>query len=87
MFRSVAVGLVAGSVTLALEAGAERASCEELLAARASGRSDAEIQTDYQTTHARLSACERIADHRDRLQAQRDDVAAARAERAQSRDH
>jgi hypothetical protein len=85
--RGVAVALAAGLLLSAAGASAERASCDELLAARASGQSDAVISALYQTTKARLTACERIAEHRDRLQAQRDEVAAARADRADARDH
>jgi hypothetical protein len=85
LLRGVAAALAAGVLTLASGAHAERASCEELLAARAAGQSDAEIGAAYHTTRARLSACERIAADRERLQGQREALAIERAERAEAR--
>jgi hypothetical protein len=70
---------------VAAQARADRATCDELLAARDSGQSDERIAETYQTTHARIVACERISDHRQRLQAARDEVDAQRAERAAAR--
>jgi hypothetical protein len=83
MLRRVAVMIAASAwLMVAGEARAERASCDELLAARAAGHGTAEVASTYQTTHARITACERITEHRLRLRERRGDVADTRAARA-----
>lgn len=73
---SLPLGLLLASPALA-----ERATCEDLLAARAGGASVEEVARAHATTRARVEACARIAEQHERLARQRDEVAAARLQR------
>jgi hypothetical protein len=83
--RSLAVVFATVLLLVATQARADRASCDVLLAARDTGQRDEQIAETYQTTHARIVACARISDHRQRLQAARDATETQRVERAAAR--
>lgn len=70
---------------LAGPAAADRATCEDLLSARAVGQSDEEIAAQFRTTTVRVEACARIAEQRQRLAENQEHLEAARAERQASR--
>lgn len=84
--RWLAGAVLAGGLWVtAAEARAERAGCETILAALAAGRSATQVAEAEHTTHARVSACQRIAEHRERLAGQRGHVADAREARRAGR--
>lgn len=68
-------------VAFAAPAVAERPSCEDLLSARQLGQSVEQVAAAFKTTHVRVSACERVAEHRDQLAAKREQVDEQRAAR------
>ncbi len=78
--RALVLSLPIG-LLLAAPALAKRPSCEDLLAARERGTSAEAVAEQFQTTRARVHACERIEAQYERLAAQRRDVAAARLRR------
>lgn len=59
---------------------ARQSSCDEIVAARDAGRSDAEISQGFGTTRARVAACVRIEQQHARLSAARDRFYARRAD-------
>lgn len=69
------------TLVLAVPAWAERPSCDDLLSAREIGHSVEQVATTFKTTRVRVSACERVADHLERLAAKREQVDEQRAER------
>jgi hypothetical protein len=83
--RSIRLGLpfVTAAVVLVLAgpAAADRPSCEDLLSARALGKSDEQIAATFRTTTVRVQACARVAEQHERLDANRDHVDTARAQR------
>lgn len=83
--RSIRFGSVfvaAGAVlALAGPALADRPSCEDLLSARALGKSDDQVAADFRTTAVRVEACARVAEQHERLDANRTHLEAARAQR------
>lgn len=79
--RRSSVFTLVGTLALAVPAWAERPSCDDLLSARAIGQSVEQVAETFKTTRVRVTACERIADHLDRLAAKREQVDEERAER------
>jgi hypothetical protein len=72
---------LAAIVSTAGQAAAIRLRCEELAAQRDAGRSDEEIVRTYGTTHARLAACDRLAEQAERFAAERQLFHLARQQR------
>lgn len=79
--RRSSVVVLAVLLGLAAPVRAERASCEDVLSARALGRSVEEVAETFRTTRARVATCERIAAHHAELAAKRQVTQDARAER------
>jgi hypothetical protein len=80
--RTLVCALAAGAVLSA--AGPVRAirpACEELLAARSAGKSAEEVAKAFGTTTAKVTACERFEEQRQRLANQRMNFYFDRAER------
>jgi hypothetical protein len=78
--RSSLFALIA-TLALAGPAWAERPSCDDLLSARAIGQSVEQVAETFKTTRVRVTACERVADHLERLAAKREQVDEERAAR------
>ena len=75
--------LVAALAVLAFAgpAAADRPTCDDLLSARALGQSAEQVASTFRTTRVRIEACERLAEQHERLDAQRQHLEAARADR------
>jgi hypothetical protein len=74
--------LVAAAVlAMAAPAAADRPTCEDLLSARALGQSAEQVAAAFRTTSVRVEACARVAEQHQRLDAQRQHLEAARAQR------
>lgn len=74
--------LVAGAVlAMTIPAVADRPRCEDLLSAQALGQSAEQVAAAFRTTSVRVEACARIAEQHQRLDAQRQHLEAARAQR------
>jgi hypothetical protein len=86
MIQRALVCLIAFAAVLAAAgpAAAIRLTCDELAAQRSAGRSDEEIVRTYGTTHARLAACDRLAEQAERFAAGRQRFHLARQQRGLS---
>ena len=62
-------------------AAADRPTCEDLLSARELGQSAEQVAAAFGTTTVRVEACARVAEQHQRLDANRQHVEAARAQR------
>jgi hypothetical protein len=78
--RSFVLALATAFI-VAAPAAADRPSCEDLLSAREIGQSVEQVAEAFKTTSVRVRACQRVAEHQERLAAQRRHVQAARAQR------
>jgi hypothetical protein len=79
-FRSL-LFTAAAVLVLAGPAAADRPTCEDLLSARALGQSDEQVASAFRTTTVRVEACARVAEQHERLDANRQHLESARAER------
>jgi hypothetical protein len=80
VLRSGAAALALTAIVLVRPVLARQSTCDEIVAARDAGRSDAEIAQGFGTTRARIAACARIEQQRERLSAVRDRFYARRAD-------
>ena len=62
-------------------AAADRPTCEDLLSARELGQSAEQVAAAFRTTSVRVEACARVAEQHARLDANRQHIEAARAQR------
>jgi|KBSSwiStaDraftv2_1062776.scaffolds.fasta_scaffold3015583_2 hypothetical protein len=80
--RTLACALATVSlVSAAAPVLARRPGCQEILAARSAGQSVEQVAKTFDTTSAKVTACERFEEQRQRLANQRSNFYFDRAER------